>query len=65
MELRQRQTRMLAADFMGHLIQAVPYKIHTVLTDNGVQFTNHKHNKCALKHIFDRVCESYDIALNE
>ncbi|ALB23273.1 hypothetical protein Psal006b_01110 [Piscirickettsia salmonis] len=46
---------------MGHLIQAVPYKIHTVLTDNGVQFTNHKHNKRALKHIFDRVCESYDI----
>ncbi|ALT18780.1 transposase [Piscirickettsia salmonis] len=60
-ELHQRQTKMLAADFMRHLIQAVPYKIHTVLTDNGVQFSNHKHNKRALKHIFGRVCESYDI----
>ena len=25
--------------FLRHLIAAVPYKIHTVLTDNGIQFT--------------------------
>ena len=27
-----------AAAFLTALIAAVPYKIHTVLTDNGVQF---------------------------
>ena len=27
-----------AAHFLAALVKAVPYKIHTVLTDNGVQF---------------------------
>lgn len=30
----------VAADFPKAQIEAVPYKIHTVLTDNGVQFTD-------------------------
>ena len=29
---------MVAAGFLKSLIRTVPYKIHTVLTDNGVQF---------------------------
>ena len=28
-----------AADFLRRLIEAVPYKVHTVLTDNGTHFT--------------------------
>ncbi len=28
-----------AADFLNALIQAVPYQVHTVLTDNEVNFT--------------------------
>jgi hypothetical protein len=27
--------RRTAGDFLRHLIAAVPYKVHTVLTDNG------------------------------
>jgi len=38
-ELHERATRKIAADFLRRLIAAVPYKIHTVLTDNGTQFT--------------------------
>lgn len=38
-ELHERATRRIAGDFLRHLIDAVPYKIHTVLTDNGTQFT--------------------------
>ena len=30
--------KMEAADFLRDLIETVPYTIHTVLTDNGVQF---------------------------
>lgn len=30
----------VATDFLQALIKAVPYKIHTVLTDNGIQFAN-------------------------
>jgi hypothetical protein len=28
-----------AAQFLRDLIEAVPYRVHTVLTDNGIQFT--------------------------
>lgn len=41
-ELHDRATRRIAADFLKTLIKVVPYKIHTVLTDNGVQFTDTK-----------------------
>src|SRR3954452_676337 len=38
-ELHERVTRRLAGDFLRHLIAAVPYRVHTVLTDNGTHFT--------------------------
>jgi hypothetical protein len=38
-ELHEKATTRVAADFLRHLIAAVPYKIHTVLTDNGIHFT--------------------------
>lgn len=39
-ELHQRATRRIAADFLRALIVAVPYTIHTVLTDNGTHFVD-------------------------
>ena len=39
-ELHERATRRVAADFLRHLAAALPYKIHTVLTDNGTHFTD-------------------------
>ena len=38
-ELHERVSRRTAADFLRALIQAVPYRVHTVLTDNGTHFT--------------------------
>jgi hypothetical protein len=38
-ELHDQATRRIAANFLRALLVAVPYKIHTVLTDNGTQFT--------------------------
>ncbi len=38
-ELHERVSRKTAADFLRRLIEAVPYKVHTVLTDNGTHFT--------------------------
>lgn len=60
-ELHKSQTKMIAAAFLKNLIEAVPYKIHKVLTDNGIQFTNHDHHKNAFTHIFDRVCNEHQI----
>ena len=39
-ELRKTVSRRDAADFLRRLIEAVPYKVHTVLTDNGTHFTD-------------------------
>jgi hypothetical protein len=38
-ELDEKATTRVAGDFLHHLIAAVPYKVHTVLTDNGIHFT--------------------------
>ena len=60
-ELQPEMTKMVAAQFLRNLIEAVPYKIHTVLTDNGIQFTNRKQDKGAFEHIFSRVCKENQI----
>jgi transposase InsO family protein len=39
-ELHEKATRRVAGDFLRHLVAAVPYKINTVLTDNGTHFTD-------------------------
>jgi transposase InsO family protein len=38
-ELHEKATRRVAGDFLRHLVAAVPYRINTVLTDNGTHFT--------------------------
>src|SRR4051812_22103725 len=38
-ELHEKATRRVAGDFLRHLIAAVPYRVRTVLTDNGTHFT--------------------------
>src|ERR1700722_17841753 len=38
-ELHEKATTAASREFLLRLIAAVPYKIHTVLTDNGIQFT--------------------------
>lgn len=38
-ELHREAKQRTAGDFLRRLIEAVPYKIHTVLTDNGIHFT--------------------------
>lgn len=60
-ELSEKSGKVQAADFLHSLIKAVPYKIHTILTDNGIQFTNREVDKHAWLHIFDRICWENEI----
>ena len=60
-ELHQRATKMIAAEFLRHLIAAVPYAIHIVLTDNGIQFKNREQDRTAMEHIFGRTCRENGI----
>ena len=59
-ELHEKAGKMAAAQFLRNLIATVPYAIHTVLTDNGIQFTNQE-RRYAFTHIFDRVCNEHEI----
>jgi transposase-like protein len=60
-ELHPKAGKMVAAAFLRNLIATVPYTINIVLTDNGIQFTNHERHLYAFKHIFDRVCGEHEI----
>ena len=60
-ELHEQAGKMIAAQFLRNLVAAVPYRIHIVLTDNSIQFTNRACDKYAFHHIFDRVCDENGI----
>ena len=54
-------TKRDGAEFLREVVQAFPYKSHTVLTDNGVAFTEQPRYRNGATnwfggHIFDRVC---------
>ncbi|RQH08319.1 IS481 family transposase [Paraburkholderia dinghuensis] len=56
-----RATKANGAQFMRQVINAFPYRIHTVLTDNGVAFTEQERYRggvthAGIGHIFERVC---------
>jgi transposase InsO family protein len=59
--LSQAAGKAEAAQFLRDLLEAVPYRVHTVLTDNGIQFTNRRCDRYASAHIFDRVCLEHGI----
>lgn len=57
-------TKRNGAEFLRQAVQAFPYKIHTVLTDNGVAFTEQPRYRSGATnrsgcHIFDRVCHEH------
>lgn len=60
-QLVQKAGKMAAAQFLRDLVATVPYRLHTVLTDNGIQFTNRSCDTSAFEHIFDRVCREHAI----
>ncbi|KFA39434.1 integrase, partial [Xanthomonas vasicola pv. musacearum NCPPB 4384] len=55
-ELHAAANTLVAAQFLQNVIQTMPYTLHTVLTDNGIQFTNRRTDRHAFRHIFTRVC---------
>ena len=65
-QLHDAATVKTAAAFLQALIEAVPFKIHTVLTDNGVQFCDPPSRRSGPTarwrlHIFNRICREHDI----
>ncbi len=66
MRLEESATVETATAFLQSLIDALPYRIHTVLTDNGIQFGDlpSRRNGLTAKlriHMFNRVCAANGI----
>jgi IS30 family transposase len=65
-ELVEKADMRAAAAFLEALLEAVPYCIHTVLTDNGIQFADLPKNRQGPTarfrgHPFDRLCHLHGI----
>ena len=62
-ELHRSATARAATGFLRNLALAVPYKVHTVLTDNGIQFTYRllAQPPKSRTHPFDAVCAELNI----
>ena len=74
-QLHEKATTRIAGDFLRALVKAVPYRIHTVLTDNGLHFTDPRSPGSAVHEIkramaagepfraraFDYACAQLDI----
>ncbi len=62
--LVDKSNRKTAWGFLEHLLNAVPYKIHTVLTDNGIQFAERPRDQNSVtfrKMRCDMICEANGI----
>ncbi len=62
-ELHEKADRPTAVRFLEALIAAVPYQLHTVLTDNGIQFADLPRNRDGWTaryrvHRFDQICRA-------
>ena len=63
-QLVDKADRRTAWEFLEQLLEAVPYKIHTILTDNGIQFAEQPRNRntaFSRQMRFDMICEANDI----
>ena len=65
-QLVEQADMRAASSFLEALLQAVPYRLHTVLTDNGIQFADLPRNRQGPTarfrgHPFDRVCRANGI----
>ena len=64
--LHETADRPTAVRFLEALIAAVPYRLHTVLTDNGIQFADLPRNRNGWTaqyrvHRFDQICRANNI----
>ena len=65
-QLHGQADRPTAVSFLEALLEAVPYRLHTILTDNGIQFADQPRNRDGWTaryrvHRFDQICNENGI----
>jgi hypothetical protein len=66
-QLHGQADRPTTVLFLEALLEAVPYRLHTILTDNGIQFADQPRNRDGWTaryriHRFDQICNANGIA---
>ena len=60
-ELHPQATQAIAVDFLRRVLERIPYKVHKILTDNGIQFRNLPHHTQVGRHPIGQLCEEWGI----
>lgn len=63
-QLVEKANRKTAWQFLEHLLEAVPHRIHTILANNGIQFAEQPRNRNTIYSRpmrFDMICEAKGI----
>lgn len=63
-QIVDKANRKTAWEFLEYLLKAVPYHIHTILTDNGIQFAEQPRNRNTIYSRpmrFDMICDANGI----
>ena len=63
-QLVEKANKRKALEFLEHFLDVVPYRIHTILTDNGTQFAEQPRNRntaWSRQIRFDMICEANGI----
>ena len=60
-ELHPQATQAIAVDFLRRVLSKIPYKVHRLLTDNGIQFRHLPHHLKAGRHPVGQLCDERGI----
>ena len=60
-ELHPQATQAIAVDFLRRVLARLPYQVHQLLTDNGIQFRNLPHHGQVGRHPVGQLCDEWGI----
>ena len=60
-ELHPQATQAIAVNFLRGVVLQLPYKVHKLLTDNGIQFRNLPHHPRVGRHPVGQLCDEWGI----
>ena len=60
-ELHPQATQAIAVAFLRRVLERIPYQVHKLLTDNGIQFRNLPHHTQVGRHPVGQLCDAWGI----
>ena len=60
-ELHPQATQAIAVEFLRRVLPQIPYKVHKLLSDNGIQFRNLPHHVHVGRHPVGQLCDEWGI----